>query len=62
MNANSQRSDTCLTISQIALRLCVSERTVRRWTSDGELHFHQLGRAVRVREGDLDAFLSARRR
>ena len=62
MIASPRRGEACVTTSQIAVRLCVSVRTVRRWISEGDLHVHRLGRAVRVREDDLDAFLAARRR
>lgn len=53
---------TCLTIGQVAERLAVCTKTVRRWVSAGELHHHRLGSSIRVLEEDLNAFLAARRR
>jgi excisionase family DNA binding protein len=40
-------------VEQIAERLQVSVRTVRRWIAEGALPVVQLGRAVRVRPADL---------
>ena len=62
MNASSRRGHACVTASQVAEICCVSVRTVRRWMNDGDLHFLKLGRAVRVHEDDLEAFLATRRR
>src|SRR4051812_33441717 len=42
-----------LTVEQVADRLQVSLRTVRRWTADGTLPSVQLGRAVRIRPAAL---------
>jgi len=53
---------TCLKIDEVAERLSVCDKTVRRWISSGELHHHRLGSAIRVLEEDLNAFLAARRR
>ena len=49
------------TIKQVAARLAVSLRTVRRLIAPGALPVHRIGRAVRVSEDDLARFLAARR-
>lgn len=45
------------TIQEIAEALGVSERTVRRWVSDGSLSAHRFGRTVRILESELKAFI-----
>ena len=49
------------TIEQVAERLDVSPRTVRRWITAGALPVHRFGRLVRVSETDLAAFLALNR-
>jgi excisionase family DNA binding protein len=51
-----------LTVAEVAERLAVCSKTIRRWISAGELHHHRLGSSIRVLEEDLNAFLAARRR
>lgn len=46
-----------LTVMQVANRLGISERLVRRWIADGELTAYRAGRVIRVRESDADAML-----
>ncbi len=46
-------------VSDVAEHLGVSTRTVRRWIEDGQLIAHHFGRAVRIAEEDLRAFLAA---
>lgn len=60
----SKRTNTpaCLTVSDAARQLSVSEKSVRRWINDGDLRHHRLGAAIRIAEEDLCAFLAARRR
>ena len=48
------------TVPQVADSLSVSTRTVRRWIDKGELIAHRIG-GVRIAEGDLRAFIAARR-
>ncbi len=50
-----------LTIAEVAERLSVSTRTVRRWITAGTLQVHRFGRLVRVSETDLVAFLALNR-
>jgi excisionase family DNA binding protein len=51
-----------LTIPQLAERLGVCTRTIRRQIAAGELRAHRFGRQVRVSEEDAIAFIAARRR
>src|SRR4051794_11214334 len=48
------------TVTEVAVWLGVSTRSVHRWIADGELIAHRFGRAVRIAETDLKAFLDAR--
>ena len=50
------------TIPEVAERLNVCERTVRRWIESGALRAHRFGRLVRISQTDLAAFLAAHRR
>ena len=49
-----------LTVEQAARRLKVSPKTVYRTVEKGELRASRIGRALRVREGDLVEYLEAR--
>ena len=49
------------TIKEAAEKLGVSTRTVKRRIDSGELKRHKLGRAVRISEDDLRAFLALSR-
>jgi excisionase family DNA binding protein len=49
------------TIAEVAERLRVSTRTVRRWIESGDLIAHRRGGIVRVAESDLRAFLAVHR-
>ncbi len=46
-----------LRISDVADRLAVSPLTVRKWVFQKRLPIVRVGRAVRVREEDLDALV-----
>lgn len=48
-------------LEEVAERLQVSERTVRRWIKSGELPAYKPGREYRIIPSDLDAFLEARK-
>ena len=48
------------TIAEVAERLHVADRTIRRWTKNG-LVVHRVGGVVRIAEGDLRAFLALHR-
>lgn len=49
------------TITEVAERLHVATRTVRRWIEAGELVVHRIGGVVRIAERDLRAFLALHR-
>jgi excisionase family DNA binding protein len=49
------------TLAQVAERLQVSTKTVRRWIENDDLIAHRLGRQLRISEADLQAFIKARR-
>jgi excisionase family DNA binding protein len=52
---------TFVTITEVAERLNVCERTVRRWIDSKALPAHRLGRLVRISQADLAAFLATHR-
>jgi excisionase family DNA binding protein len=58
-----QRDDRLqfLTIAEVAERLRVATRTVRRWIAAGELVAHRFGASVRIAEADLRAFVALHR-
>jgi excisionase family DNA binding protein len=49
------------TIGQVAEFLNLSSRSVRRLIDDGQLPVHRFGRAVRIAEADLRAFIATHR-
>ena len=49
------------TIVEVAERLRVATRTVRRWIGSGCLIAHRIGGVVRIAENDLRAFLALHR-
>ena len=49
------------TIAEVAERLNVSTRTVRRWIEAGDLVVHRISGVVRIAESDLRAFLAVHR-
>ena len=49
------------TISEVAERLGVATRTVRRWIKSGDLVAHHFGTALRNAESDLKAFIARHR-
>jgi excisionase family DNA binding protein len=50
-----------LSIEDTAELLQVSERSIRRWISAGELPEHRLGRQWRISRSDLEEHLRRRR-
>jgi len=61
MPITPSRPQRQLTIIDIALRLQVSTKTVRRWIDAGTLPVHRLGRLLRISEQDLTVFLAQQR-
>ena len=49
------------TIEQVAERIQVSTKTVRRWIKAGDLVAHRFGRQMRISYADLQAFIRMRR-
>ena len=50
-----------LTVRQAATQLQLSERTVRRAITAGELAVHRIGAAVRISEADLSTWIASKR-
>lgn len=49
-------------VRQFALRIGVSEKTVRRWIDQRALRIHRLGRQIRISIEDAESFIALRRR
>ena len=49
-----------LTVEEVAQQCQVSEVTVRRWISAGDLRAAKLGKGWRVKPDDLNAFYESR--
>jgi excisionase family DNA binding protein len=60
--ANRRPAPTCFSVKEVAKRISISEKSVRRWVTAGDLHHHKLGASIRVSEEDLTSFLAAHRR
>lgn len=50
------------TAREVAARMQVSERSVRRWIAEGRLRAHHFGRSVRVAWKDVQEFERQSRR
>lgn len=50
-----------LSTAEAAARLGVTRRTLYRFIDEGELAAYKMGRVIRLRQDDLDAFLESRR-
>ena len=55
------RQSPLLTLVEVAARLAVSTKTLRRWIARKQLRIHRLGRQIRIAEEDLQTFLASRR-
>jgi excisionase family DNA binding protein len=60
--AAAPRLPRLLGVQDVAARLAVSTKSVRRWITRGDLPVHRLGRQLRVAEDDLLVFLNRARR
>lgn len=59
----TEQAERLLTVGEVAERLRMAKGSIYRWISQGKLKHVKLGhRAVRVRPGDLEAFLEERTR
>ena len=50
---------TFYTVNEVANKLQVSVRSIRRLIVDGRIRVHRIGRAVRVSEADLADYLDS---
>jgi excisionase family DNA binding protein len=55
-----QAKSTFVTVGEVARQLRVSNMTVYRLISAGELPAVRIGKSYRLREEDVDAYLTAR--
>jgi excisionase family DNA binding protein len=55
-NASDTASDSLFTVNRVAESLTVSTRSVRRLLQTGALPHIRLGRAIRIRPEDLEAY------
>ncbi len=51
--------DAFLTIAEVAAILKLNQQTVRNWIDQGSLPAVRVGRRIRIRQAELDAFISA---
>ena len=49
-----------MTVAEVAEHLKVDPKTVRRAIKKGEMHFHYVGRQIRIPQDELAAFLGRR--
>ena len=61
MPAANQRVPALFTVDQVAERLGVSTKQVRRLIASRELPHHRIGRLIRITDADLTAFIRSRR-
>jgi excisionase family DNA binding protein len=61
MASRLDRSLSFYTLKQVAERLQVNQRTVRRWIDQRLLKVHKIGGILRVSDEDLRAFLALHR-
>lgn len=57
MPPSPEKTGRMLKIPEVADRLRVNPKTVRRWIANGELSAFKLGRQWRISEQDLKRFL-----
>ncbi len=58
---SSRTATRLLTVAETAEFLRLSDKTVRRMITRGDLASHRIGRSLRLYEHDLRAFISERR-
>jgi excisionase family DNA binding protein len=58
--SNDERPARLLTVSEVAQALRVSNMTVYRLVSAGDLPALRVGRSVRLRPADVESYLSGR--
>lgn len=62
MNAMSETPEKLSTLKEMMARFKVSEKTVRRWVSSGQIEVVYAGRQLRFEEREIKRFLDSRRR
>lgn len=55
-------NDKLLTLQEVAEKLRVSKLTVWRYTDNGSLPAFKIGRALRIKNSDIDKFIESRRK
>ena len=60
MTQSAQAKSNFVTVSEVAHQLRVSNMTVYRLINAGELAAVRVGKSYRIRDVDVDAYLSAR--
>ena len=56
----SDTVETVYTIKEVAVYLKVDEKTVRNWIDEKKITTIKIGRLVRIRESDLQAFMASK--
>src|SRR5215216_3622253 len=59
--ATNATEEVLYSLSETARMFGVSERTLHRWMREGQLPVYRLGRQLRFRKSDIEAFLEERR-
>jgi excisionase family DNA binding protein len=54
---NHRPSESFLSVPQVAELLSVSRMTIYRLVGEGVIPAHRIGRSIRIRERDFDAYL-----
>ena len=62
LSNNQTEWQSFLTPQEVSDRLRVSVHTVRRWIKAGSLPAYKVGRVWRIREAELDKWLSQQKR
>jgi excisionase family DNA binding protein len=60
-NASPELGERFLSVAEVAVKLGVSQKTIRRKISSGELHAQRVGRLLRIRARDLAVYFSKAR-
>jgi excisionase family DNA binding protein len=51
--------DHCFTVAEVAEHLCLSTRSIHRLITNGDLAVYRIGRAIRIPQSSINAFLAA---
>jgi excisionase family DNA binding protein len=50
-----------LTVTEVAMHLGVAKTAIYGWLARGDIAYHRVGRLVRIRRADVDAYLERNR-